>query len=182
VQVRLQADLAKRSPGAALKEMQRHHDPDEDRDPSRTYERTGYHTVKREMPRLLARISDDTTTDLSPVEAAAKEFRDSLIADQGGRQNLTTAKQALITSATGSWVILQTVDAFIFELAMTRGLVSKRARRTWPIVETRARLADSFARQLGLIGMEKRAAPQTLAEIIEAAKSETNGHNGNGDH
>jgi hypothetical protein len=181
VEVRLQSELAKRSPGAALRELKRTRAErdDEPDDEARRYDRSGYMTISRAVPHLLKRISDDEVTDLTPVESAAKEFREGVIADCGGRAALTHTKLALISSATGSWIILNTLDRFVLDLAQTQGLTSRRHKRVWPVVEARGRLAEGFARTLALIGLEKRAPERSLSEIIEQEKTRTNG---NGDH
>jgi hypothetical protein len=115
---------------------------------------------------LLQRIGDDgvADADLSPVEQGAREWRESVITDLGGRSAITTAKLALITTATGSWIILSAIDHYILSLAATEGLTSRKHRKAWPIVETRARLAESFSRQLALIGLDKQTPPMQSIE------------------
>src|SRR5439155_17529281 len=98
-------------------------------------------------------------TDLTPVESAAREWKENVISDCGGTNAITTTRMALITACTGSWIILNTIDRYILDLAATEGLTSRKHRKAWPVVETRARLAESFARQLALIGLEKQSAP-----------------------
>ena len=173
LEVKLQAELAKRSPGAALRGLRSIRDQDDDArdEPSRRYDKSGVNSLQRAMPHLLERISDDAITDLTPVEQAAREWKEGVIADCGGRQALTHAKLALISSATGSWIILSTIDQYVFALAQTQGLTSKKHRRVWPVVEQRARIAESFSRQLQMIGLERRSVPQTLDEVIASAKA-----------
>ena len=158
LEVRLQADLAKRSPGAALKGLRRVRDDDEP-EPSRRYDQSGVNTIKRALPDLLRRIDDPAITDLTPVESAAREWKENVVRDLGGSTTITATKLALVISATGSWIMLSTIDRYILDLAATQGLVSRKHRKAWPVVETRARLAESFARQLQMIGLEKQSAP-----------------------
>src|SRR5437773_1546418 len=81
-------------------------------------------TLKRALPHLLDRVNDPAITDLSPVESAARDWKENVVRDCGGLTTLTTARLALIASATGSWIILNTIDRYILDLAATEGLTS----------------------------------------------------------
>jgi len=174
VEVKLMADLAQRSPGAALKGLRRVRDDDEP-EPSRRYDRSGVNTIKRALPHLLDRVNDPTITDLTPVEAVAREWKENVVRDCGGVAALTTTRMALITSAVGSLIMLSTIDRYIFDLAATEGLTSRKHRKAWPVVETRARLAESFARQLQMIGLDRVTAPAQDLNSYIAAKYGQNG-------
>jgi len=160
LETKLQAELAKRSPGAALKGLRRVRDEEPD-DTPREYHKAGLHSLKRALPRLLDHIGDADvpTSDLTDVEHAARQFQRDVIADLGGHAHLTTAKLALLRAVTGSWLLLSSVDAYLMELSSTRGLVNRKTRSAFAIVEQRARIADSFARQLQLIGLDRVTAP-----------------------
>jgi hypothetical protein len=181
LQVKLQAEVAKRNPGRALKNLNggsHHRDADDESHP-RLYQKTGATFLGKRLPSILARISDDTITDLSPLEQAAKSWRDAMIDHLGGLDAITPPQRTLLATACGSWILLSTLDSYCFELAATGGLVSRKHRQAFPVVEQRARLADSLVRQLQTLGIDRKAPPvQTLAEIIDAAK--TAHANGNG--
>jgi hypothetical protein len=166
LEVKLMADLAKKSPGAALKGLRRIAD-DEPEPESRPYHQHGLHTVKRALPFLLERVNDTAIpdADLSPVEHAARQWRESVISDLGGRDAITTIKLALLDACVGSWIVLSSVDAYLFEMAAADGLVSRKYRKLHAVVEQRARLADSLTKQLLALGLE-RAAPK-LASLDE---------------
>src|SRR5262245_39173654 len=51
----------------------------------------GLHTLERQIPDMMKRITDNSITDLSPVELAAKSFRDALIEDHGGLAEISAA-------------------------------------------------------------------------------------------
>jgi hypothetical protein len=157
LETKLQADLAKRSPGAALRGLRRIRDEEPD-DAPREYHQSGVHGLRKQLPHMLTRISADTLApdDLSPLEATARQWRESVITDLGGHDVLTTTKLALINAALGSWLLLSTVDSYLMELASTTGVVNRKHRAAFAIVEQRARLADSFVRQLQALGLEKQ--------------------------
>jgi hypothetical protein len=54
--------------------------------------------------------------------------------------------------------LLSTVDAYLMELSSTTGVVNRKHRAAFAIVEQRARLADSLVRQLQALGLEKQNA------------------------
>jgi hypothetical protein len=111
----------------------------------------------------MARIVDAALPDdaLSPVERAARAWRADVLADLGGLDQVPAARVALLDAATGSMIILSSIDRYLFALAMQDGLVNKRCRRAFPIVEQRMRIADSLMRQLQALGLD-RTAPQKL--------------------
>ena len=181
-EVKLQSELARRSPGAALKELQRvRHRDEEPEEPSRPYQQHGLHTLSKMLPNVLSRVENEqiASADLHPLEATAREWREAVIADCGGREILTTAKLSLIHAALGSWILLSSVDAYVMQLVAGNGVVHRKDRKAWPIVEQRARLADSLAKQLQLIGLDK---PQprllSLEEAIAHEKTKTAKTNG----
>jgi hypothetical protein len=158
----VRARQAERSPGAVLKELRRTRSLESEPEPtSRPYHSSGLYRLKRQLPHVLDRIRDDTVPAdaLSPLEVAARDWRAGVLIDLGGRDALTTSKLALINAALGSWLLLSSVDAYLFELAGTSGVVNRRTRSAFAIVEQRARLADSFVRQLQALGLEKRSTP-----------------------
>jgi hypothetical protein len=192
-QAKLQLDLARRSPGAALKELQRNADRDAEREEERrSYQPHGLHTLKKALPAILDRVRDPNVSldDLNPIEQAARTIRDDMLRDAGGLASLTTAKRILLDNLIGSVIIAHSLDRFVFELASTLGLASRKHRRAWPVVMERMRIGSVLTSQLQAFGLDKPA-PKVLSltEAIEAAKAEANDHqndhgNGhpNGDH
>jgi hypothetical protein len=182
VEVKLQSELAKKSPGAALKALQRQitDDDAEPDEPTRTYTRSGMHSMRRHLPNVLSRIQDESISrdDLHPVEAAAKDWRDAVIADLGGREACTQTQLALVQAATGSWLILATVDSHIFALAADKGLVDRRAHKVHDVILQRQAIADSLTRQLDKLGLQKRKLePIALDQYVQQKYGSTNGTN-----
>ena len=93
---------------------------------------------------------------LSPVERAARDWRREVLADLGGLETVPAAKVALLDAATGTKIILDSIDRYVFELATAGGLVSRRTRTAFRVVADRMRVADGLARQLQALGLEHR--------------------------
>ena len=125
----------------------------------RDYHRSGQHTLERALPYLLERIAGDNVSDgvLTPLEAAARAWRKDAEQDLGGE--LAATKRALLDAATGSMILLASLDRYVFALAEEGGLVNRRSRRVFPVVESRMRVADGLARQLQALGLEPKATP-----------------------
>jgi len=130
LEVKLMSELAKKSLGAALKGLRRVRDDDPEPE-SRPYHQHGLHTIKRAPPFLVERVNDATIpdVDLSPVEHAARQWRENVISDLGGRDAMTTTKLALLNASVGTWIVLSSVDAYLFQMAAADGLVSRKHRR-----------------------------------------------------
>ena len=136
------------------------------RDPI-TYKPSGIHTLKKQVPAILERINEDACTDLTTFELAAKEFRDGLIEDCGGRDEVSTAKLAMIQTATVTWLLVQSIDAYLMKLAAKDGLVNKKHRRLFQVCSERTYLAHGLAKQLQALGLERAVKPlQTIDELL----------------
>jgi hypothetical protein len=163
LEMKLRADLAKRSPAQALKGLRPLRDDNPEPEP-RVYHQSGVHTLKKNLPHVLDRIRDETVSagDLSQLEAAARQWREDVISDLGGRDAMTTTKLALVNATLGSWLLLSTIDGYLFELAGKTGVVNRRTRSVYAVVEQRARIADSLLRQLVALGLD-RVSPPTMS-------------------
>jgi hypothetical protein len=177
LEMKLRADLAKRSPAQALKGLRPLRDDDPEPE-SRVYHQSGLHTLKKNFPYVLDRIRDDTvaTSDLSSLEAAARQWRENVISDLGGRDALTTTKLALVNATLGSWLLLSTIDAYLMELAGSTGVVNRRTRSVFAVVEQRARTADSLLRQLLALGLDRVSPPPLSLDQYVAQRYGQNGH------
>jgi hypothetical protein len=141
---------------------------------SREYHKSRAHQLKNELPTLIARISDASIQpgDLSPLERCAREYRQALIQDLGGDHEITTAQRSLVSVITGSWLILQTIDAYVFETAQSHGLINRRKRSLYRVTEQRMQVADSLTKQLDKLGITRRAKPLlTIDELLRAKEN-----------
>jgi hypothetical protein len=130
----------------------------------RSYYRHGYYTLtttnhKGRLPLVLARISDPTIPDeaLKPVERAIRALREDFLVDLGSDHS--TAQIALVDLVVGSVIALQSVDAWLIARTARTGIVGGRSPRVLNVAIQRQRMADSLARQLQALGLEKKKAP-----------------------
>jgi len=133
---------------------------------SRPYHRSGTHSVQRALPYLLARIKCEGSEEspLTPLEEAARDWRNDVLADLGGPEAVSATKQALLDAALGTWLVLSSLDAYLLRLAEQDGLVNKRNRRAFSIVVDRQRVADSLTKQLAALGFERVPKPPKSIE------------------
>ena len=137
------------------------------RDGARPYTRSGLHIVSRALPHLTERVADASIPDeaLSPVERVARDWRRDVLADLGGGEAVSAARRAVLDAAVGSLIVLHSLDAYLFGLAAAQGLASRKYRRAFPIVADRIRVADSLARPLQALGLDR--VPQRVATLEE---------------
>ena len=98
-------------------------------------------------------------TALSPVERAARDWRQQVLDDLGGLHAVSATRRALLDAATGSMILLASLDAYVFELAGQGGLANRKHRRVFPVVLDRMRVADGLARQLQTLGLDRQERP-----------------------
>lgn len=127
--------------------------------PKRPYHRSGRIAVAKALPFLVERARDPAIPDgsLSPVERAAREWRQAVVADLGGAEVVPATLGALLDAATGTKILLDSLDRYVFLLAEQDGLVNRRNRRVFAVVADRMRVADGLTRQLQALGLERRA-------------------------
>jgi hypothetical protein len=104
---------------------------------------------------------------LSPVERAARAWRQDVVADLGGVAALPATKAALLDAIVGTKLLLDSIDRYVIELAAQDGLVSRRHRAAFRIVQDRMRVADGLTKQLQALGLDAPApAPPDLAAYL----------------
>jgi hypothetical protein len=118
----------------------------------RRYSRSGFFALKSTLRRLGPRTIDRRTS-LGKHLAA---WRADLLADLGGEEALSTQQRALVDVIVRQKLLLESVDAW---LLMQPSLVNGRTRSLIPVVRERQGLADSLARYLAQLGLERRAKP-----------------------
>ena len=167
VKVRLQSEIAKRSPEKALRHL---HVREEQAEAGRLYTNGSGHTlVSKALPHLVERVTDASipVADLSPIEQGARAWLDDVIADLGGTQNISATKMAVLRASVGSLILMSSIDHAIFQMASADGLVSRRYRKAFPIVEQRMRVADSLVRQPQSVGLDRtKNTPNDLTQYI----------------
>jgi hypothetical protein len=133
------------------------------RKPSRSRShRHGLTRLKAAVRGLGSRVIDRRTT----LGKTLAEWRQELIQDLGGPDAVSTQARAIIDLAVRTKLLLDSVDAW---LLTQPSLVNKRARALLPVVRERQQLADSLARYLTMLGLERRRRTLSFAQAIEAA-------------
>jgi hypothetical protein len=116
----------------------------------------------------------------SAVAVAVRTWKADIRRDLGG--DLTRAQETILEAAAQSWVILSSLDDYI---ARQPSLVTKK-RQVVPVVLQRMQIADSLARHLERLGLDRRAqevtdlaayvAQRTPASASDAAGSTLSTH------
>ena len=128
---------------------------------ARPYSRHGLNALKtRVMVKGLHAIDKRTA-----AAQALIAWRSELLTDLGGEGNVSAQRLALIDLATRTRLYVDSLDAWIME---QDSLVNRRKKSVLPILRERQQLADSLARILGQLGLERLSKPvKSLADHIE---------------
>ena len=132
----------------------------------RTYSTSGLYALKRAIRGL----------DMGKVDRRYRvfrvlaEWRESLLLDLGGQENLSTQQVAIVDLAAKSKLLLDSLDAWRLEQP---SLINARKKSVLPVLRERQQLVDSLARILGQLGLERRAKPvPTLAQYVGEYRGE----------
>ena len=129
-------------------------------------QRADYRRAKRALKQWGERAIDMRTTPGRQLAA----WRDALIEDLGGDEHVSTQQLTVIELAARTKVLLDGVDAWLFGQPTkhegSSRLYSKRDRKLYPIVRQRQALADSLARYMAMLGLERRAKVHDLDEYV----------------
>jgi hypothetical protein len=107
----------------------------------------------------------------SAAARALGQWRRDLVADLGGEDVITTQQRALVEVAARTWLYVNHLDAF---LLLQRSLVNRHKKTVLPVLLQRQQLADSLAKHLSLLGLERRSRPaQSLDEYLAASYAPT---------
>ncbi len=83
--------------------------------------------------------------------------------DLGGPDQVSAQQLTVLELATRTKVLLDGIDAWLFEQP---SLVNKRERRLFAIVKERQQLADSLARYMSMLGLERRGKVYDLSDYV----------------
>lgn len=137
--------------------------------PGNTNARThGVHSLKHAVSTLGRRTIDRRTA----VGRALAEWRESLLADLGGMEAVSTQELALVEEAVKTKLILDSVTAWLFAQP---ALVNKRAKAVLPAVRDRNSLIATLRSLLGDLGLKRRVTdlPGLAAFFAERAARAT---------
>jgi len=125
--------------------------------------------LKKAVKSLGGRVIDQRTT----LGKALAQWRQELIEDLGGPEAVSTQKQALIDVAVKTKLLLDSIDTWLLKQP---SLVNARRRAVLPVVLQRQHLAESLARSLTQLGLERRTKtiaaeggrPASTSSILES--------------
>jgi hypothetical protein len=95
--------------------------------------------------------------------------RNELIDDMGGAGNVSTQQKTIIDPIVKQKLILDSVDAWLLE----RPMVYRASRSVVPIVRERQSIADSLARYLGQLGLERRSKIKSISDLLADEEADT---------
>jgi hypothetical protein len=103
-----------------------------------------------------ARNLDDASwiSTLGDAGAALAEWRASIVADLGGAESVSTMEMAIVEMACRSHLLLSSVDRYLLSLPCP---VNRQRHTLFPVVLQRDQLANSLARNLERLGLQRRA-------------------------
>ena len=128
----------------------------------REYSKHGLHTMKRALKHLGSRSIDMRTK----LGKRLTEWRCGLVEDLGGPDAVSMQQIAVVDLCLRTRPLLDSVDAWLLSQP---SLINKTKRALLPIVLQRQQLADSLARYLGQLGLERKSKPVlSLPEYLES--------------
>jgi hypothetical protein len=130
-----------------------------ERNPKRGYSKHGLVRLRAAVRELGPRVLDRRTT-LGKQLAAWKA---DLVRDLGG--DVSTQQAAVVELAVRTRLLLDSIDAW---LLVQPSLVNARKKMLLPVVRERQALADSLARYMGQLGLERRAKQLDIAAQLAA--------------
>jgi hypothetical protein len=117
--------------------------------PKRPYSRHGL-----SAPRTKVKLRGLDALDKRTASArAVVAFRNDLVLDLGGEDDLSTQQRAMVEMAARAWALLGHVDVYLFE---RESLVDRRRKQLLPVLKERQALADHLSRLLGQLGLERK--------------------------
>lgn len=115
------------------------------------------------MRRTLRSLTTRRLDGRSALARAVREWKATIRDDLGG--DLTKAQETILEIAVQTWVQVSRLDDW---LARQPSLVNARKRAVIPVLRQRAQLADSLARHLERLGLERRVRDADSVDAILA--------------
>ncbi len=150
-----------------------HKSPPENSKNSRTYSNHGLYRLKGTIKQLGGRVIDKRTA----LGKALSQWRESLIDDLGGKEAISTQQEALVDLCVKSKLVLDSIDVW---LLTQPSLINLSRQALIPVVRERTQLADSLARYLGQLGLERKAKTVPPLDEYLAARYATPEKDGDG--
>lgn len=126
-------------------------------------QRHGLTPAKRAIRKYGTGALDQRTTEARQIAY----WKSRLVDDLGGLDAISTQQLTMIELAATQLVLLRMIDGWIFEKPEER-VFRRRDRTMYPLTKERQRIADSLARYLAQLGMDRAAPTLTLEAYVEA--------------
>ena len=115
----------------------------------RAYTRHGLSATKAQV-----KLRGLTTIDRRTAAAQDfAQFKQDLLADLGGEENVTTQELQLVDLACRARLFLNHIDAWLME---QESLVNKKRRSVLPVLKERQQIAQHLASLLSMLGLNRR--------------------------
>jgi len=125
----------------------------------RSYQKHGLSSTKRALKEWGSRAIDQRTRAGRSLIA----WREQLIEDLGGIEQVSAQQLTVVELAARTKILLDGIDAWLFEQP---SLVNKRDRKLFAVVKERQQLADSLARYMSMLGLERRSQVYDLGDYV----------------
>jgi len=124
----------------------------------RKYRSHGFYQAKRALKAFGSRTIDKRTR----TGKALAQWRTELVEDLGGVENCSVQQLTLVDLVCRQKLLLDSIDAWL----LTQNVVNKRYRTLIGVCKDRQQLADSLARYLSQLGMERRRKRTSLVDML----------------
>ena len=112
------------------------------------------YSVKRGLWELQQREQEKWLDALGEVGEALREWRAAIVTDLGGEESLSAMELAIVDTIVRSHLILCSVDRYLLSIP---SVVNRQKHELFAVVLQRDTLANSIARNLERLGLERRA-------------------------
>jgi hypothetical protein len=100
-----------------------------------------------------------------------ERWRQEIINDLGGRDNISAQQSVIIDLAVKNKLILDSIDRWIFRQP---SLIDKRKRALLPVVGEQQSIANALAKYMDRLGLERRHKVKTLHDLLNAPDESEN--------
>ncbi|WP_447979025.1 hypothetical protein [Candidatus Nitrospira bockiana] len=125
-----------------------------DQKSTRPYVRHGLHALESALKTVST--EENWVKDLGEVGQALQAWREAIIQDLGGEENISAMERSIVELATKTHLLLSSIDRFLLQ---QDSLIHKTKRQLFPVVVQRQQLADSLARYMNQLGLKRRPKP-----------------------
>lgn len=131
----------------------------------------GLDAMKRTLS-LIRKNGGKLEAELGEVGLVVREWKEALIADLGGEESVTTQQRVIVEMAARSWVLLESIDLRLLEMAAEGRLMSKGGKLIGAVAG-RQKIANGLANYMVRLGLERKARPAVSLAAYLSQKATT---------